>query len=172
MGPRIGEESEISSISLPWLRHRLQDAFNVTRNPSSRTLGTLLAASAILATQLPRVWLAGGKFSDCSAPSCQLYAPLAPLRPPHCSASFRLFGDLSGYPTFSWSPARAWMLKASLLGALPPIWRTHGLIKKSRPTDGSSIVLRSETPGCPPSPCRPGHQPTDPGHVTVCDRLE
>ena len=49
---------------------------------------------------------------------------------------------------------------------------THGLIKKSRPTDGSSIVLRSGTPGCPPSPCRPGYQPTDPGHVTVCDRLE
>ena len=154
MGSRIGEESEISSISLPWLRHRLQDAFKVTRNPSSRTLGTLLAASAILATQLPRVWLTGGKFSDCSAPSCQLYAPLAPLRSPHCSASFRLFGDLSGYPAFSWSPARAWMLNASM-----PFHPFGVLLAARHPRGHSALpgyfavcaILATRSPSAPPS---------------------
>ena len=33
MGPRIGKESKISSISLPWLRHRLLHTIKVTGNP-------------------------------------------------------------------------------------------------------------------------------------------
>ena len=94
----------------PRLRDRLLGAFIVTRNHSSRTLSTLLAADAILATRLPREWLAGGTFSDCSVLSCQLYALLAPLHPPYRSASFRLFGDLLDYPTSSWSPALSLML--------------------------------------------------------------
>ena len=37
----------------PWLRYWLLGAFIVTRNLSSRTLGTLLEAGAIMDTRLP-----------------------------------------------------------------------------------------------------------------------
>ena len=53
-----------------------------------------------------------------------IFAFLAPLRPPHCSASFRLFGDLLGYSIFYWSPTLSWMLRTSLLGAFLAIRRT------------------------------------------------
>ena len=91
IGRKLATESEESAKFLPllspWLRHWLLGAFLVTRNTSSRTLGTLLTASAILATRLPREPLAGSTFSNCLAPHYQLHVLLAPLRPPQCSAS-------------------------------------------------------------------------------------
>ena len=100
MGPESEKRVKFNSFHSPWLRHWLIGAFIVTR--TSRTLGTLLAAGAILATRLPRESLTGGTSSNCSAPPYHLYALLAPSRAPQCSASFRLLGDLFGYPTSSW----------------------------------------------------------------------
>ena len=101
MGPESEKRVKFNPFQSSWLRHRLLGAFIVTRN-ISRTLGTLLAVGAILATRLPRELLTGGTSSNCSAPPYQPYAPLAPSRPPQCPASFRLFGGLFGYPTSSW----------------------------------------------------------------------
>ena len=104
----------------PWLRHWLMPgAFIITRNPSSRTFGTLFAADAILATQHPREWLEGGTFLIARRPLVNsmpcwllhafslLYAIPAVRRPPWLSSIL-----LSPF----WSPARGCQMPSHQCG--------------------------------------------------------
>ena len=101
MGPESEEREKFHPFPSTWLRHWLLGAFIDTPNTSSRALGNLLAAGAILATQLSREPLAGGTFSNCLVPPANFFAPSSVLcvlpavrRPPWLSDILLVTGSL------------------------------------------------------------------------------
>ena len=123
--PRIKEESEISPLSLlqsqaaPLVGRRFYRHLKLLLPDTRCPLGCWRHPRHFP----PSECLTGGTFL-LARRSLVDSARLVPLCPPHCSAPFRWFGDLHGYPTSFWSPALSWMLSTSLPDALPPIRRT------------------------------------------------